>query len=88
MFQAMRSLYADFRMGRITAEQGKREKAEILNAYRRAADMQEIWDLVRRRKQTGEMAVSEYRKNPTIENADRAIDTLYGGVSRRKEIKS
>lgn len=83
LFQAMRHLYAEFGRGRITREAGKRERVQIMNAYRTAASMEKMWHIACQRYKTGEDAVSIYRKYPTIEHADRAIEALYGGVGRK-----
>ncbi|MCD8204978.1 MAG: hypothetical protein LUC16_04045 [Coprobacillus sp.] len=83
LFRMMQSLYADFRKGNITADQGKRQKMQIITAYQNATSSQRMWDDVRRRKMEGETFVNEYRKNPTIENADKAIDILYSDVRRK-----
>ena len=86
LFQAMRNLYSEFRRGRISQEAGKRERVQIMNNYRSASLMQEVWRGSLERIKRGELAVSEYRKNPTIENADKAIDILYGGVERKQNV--
>lgn len=83
LFQSMRHLYAEFGRGRLTQEAGKRERVQIMNAYRTAASMEKMWRTVCSRYQTGEAAVSVYRREPTIEHADCAIDALYGGVGRK-----
>ena len=82
LFQSMRSLYAEFRRGRLSQEAGRREKVQIMNSYRSAKHLEKAWRTSLDRYKRGELAVSEYRKNPTIENADKAIDMLYGGVGR------
>lgn len=86
LFQAMRNLYSEYRRGRISLETGKRERVQIMNNYRSARLMQEVWHTSLDRFKRGELAVSEYRKNPTIENADKAIDILYGGVGRKQNV--
>ncbi len=83
LFQSMRHLYAEYRCGRISQATGKRERVQIMNNYRTASAMQSIWVMSLERKKAAEMAVNEYRKNPTIENADRAIQILYGDVGRK-----
>lgn len=83
LFQSARNLYREYQCGKLSQEAGKRERVQIMNAYRTAASTQDMWHTVLQRKRDGETAVNEYRKHPTRENADRAIDALYGGVGRR-----
>ena len=87
LFQSMRSLYTEYRRGRLSQDAGKRERVQIMNSYRTARSMQKIWTEALERKKAAELAVDEYRKNPTIENADKAINLLYGGVRRKSREK-
>lgn len=88
LFQSMRHLYSEFRRGRISQGTGKRERVQIMNSYRTARSMQSIWAESLERKKDAESAVNEYRRNPTIENADKAINALYGGVGRKQHVKT
>lgn len=83
LFQSMRHLYAEYRRGRLSLDAGRRERVQIMNGYKAASSMQSIWLASLERKKAAELAVSKYRKNPTIENADQAINILYGGVGRK-----
>ena len=88
LFQAMRNLYREFQRGKISQEAGKRERVQLMNSYRTASSMQSIWAESLERKKDAESAVNKYRRNPTIENADKAINALYGGVGRKHHVKT
>ena len=84
MFLCLRTLYGQIRTGSIDRAMAIREKKKLLEEYRimrfqeeTRAHISDIWKRV-------EIAVSEYQKNPNVENADRVIEYLYGGVKRKE----
>lgn len=80
LYQAMALLYARYRLGSISREQAVVEKKKLLEEYRVyqfQEDMGKEW--VERIRLT-DMARAEYRKNPTIKNADKLIAILEGRV--------
>lgn len=82
LFQSFRALYDFAKSHGMTQEQGKREKAQILEAYRVSKFLEEVQEAdVRTRKQI-EIAAIAYRKNPSIEAADKLLEAIYGDVKR------
>lgn len=84
LYQSFRDLYDFARRSGMSPEQGKREKAQILEAYRinkfledLQEDTQELWKRI-------EIAASEYRKAPSVELADKLLEAIYGGVKRKE----
>lgn len=79
LFLCFRMLYAQLRQGIIDRETAIREKKKLLKeyeAYKFANQMGKQWVLVI--KDT-EIARAEYRKNRTIENADKLLVAIDGG---------
>ena len=83
LFQAFRNLYDYAKRVHMPAEQGRREKSEIMKAYeinRFLEDMEEK-DLQRWKRM--ELAAAEYAKNPCVETADKFYEAAYR-VKRKK----
>lgn len=81
-YQAMRNLYAAYRTGRVSDLQAMKEKKKIAGAWRRAREQREfsnrmtahtvnMWKKI-------EAAAADYRKNRTLETADRLFREIYG----------
>lgn len=83
MFQCLRLLYAQKRIGIITRSRAVAEKRKLLDRYRvmefEYGLMQSDISLRKNLEQT----ISEYRKCPTIENADRML-FAYDGAKRKE----
>ncbi len=77
LYQSFRNLY-DFaaRVG-MDQEQGKREKAQILSAYKINRFLEDLQENTNQMWKQIELASSEYRKNPSIENANRVLEAIY-----------
>lgn len=78
MFLALRSLYDNYRKGIVDRDTASREKNRLLIEYKSSI----LIDMVCRNwvdqiKQT-EMARSEYRKERTLENADKLLAAIDG----------
>lgn len=84
LYQSFRNLY-DF-AGRVgmAPEQGKREKAQILSAYKVNRFLEDLQESTNQMWKQIELASSEYRKNPSIENADKVLEVIYK-VKRRQD---
>lgn len=85
LYLCFRMLYAQLRMGIINRDTAIREKKKLLKeyeAYLYVDQMGKQW--VEIIKGT-EVARSEYRKNRTLENADRLLFAIDGGDYRKKE---
>ena len=76
-FLSFRNLYDFARRVGMTAEQGKREKSQIVEAYRINRFLEDIQEDTNRMWKQIEIAVCAYRKQPSIENADKLIDAMY-----------
>lgn len=81
-YLSFRNLY-DFaaRVG-MAREQGAREKAQIVDAYRINKALEELQDRTNRMWKRVEIAAAEYCKNPCVETADKFYTAIYG--ARRK----
>lgn len=85
LYQSFRNLY-DF-AGRVqmAPEQGRREKAQILAAFKINKFLEELQEETNQMWKNIELAASEYRKNPSIEAADKLLKAIYG-VERKKPL--
>jgi len=79
-YQTLAELAARYKKGAVSAEQAKRERAELDRAYamRLACDEAAKWMVDLRVKI--EIAHSKYRKDPTPENAKLLSDVIDGFV--------
>lgn len=84
LFQSFRDLYDFARRSGMSPEQGKREKAQILEAYRINKFLEELQESTQQMWSRIELAVAEYNKAPSVENADKLIQAIYR-VDRKKE---
>lgn len=75
LFQSFRSLYRS--ASSLTREQGRREKQEILKAYQVNQFLESMWEQSNDMWLRIEAASAEYRKQPSIENADKLLKAIY-----------
>jgi hypothetical protein len=79
LFLELRLLYDSYKRQLIDREQATREKVELLRVYEAhkiVDDCGKEWvDQIKRT----ELARAEYRKNKTIENANKLLDCVEGG---------
>lgn len=85
LYQSFRNLY-DF-AGRVqmAPEQGKREKAQILAAFKINKFLEELQEETNQMWKNIEFAASEYRKSPSVEAADKLLKAIYS-VERKKPL--
>lgn len=76
-FQELRNLYWFARQHGISGEQGKKEKERIKYAYMVNQFLEEMQERTNQMWKEIDIASSEYRKNPTIENADALLFAIY-----------
>jgi hypothetical protein len=79
LYFELRLLYDSYKKGIVSREQATQEKAELLRtheAHKIIYKMEKEW--VDQKKRT-ELARAAYRKNKTIENADKLIVCVEGG---------
>ena len=84
LFQSFRDLYDFARRSGMSPEQGKREKVQILEAYRINSFLEDLQESTQQMWRRIERAVAEYNKAPSVENADKLIQAIYR-VDRKKE---
>ena len=70
LFQSFRNLYDFAKRVGLSLEQGKREKSQIVEAYRINKFLEDLQESTNQMWARIEKAGAEYRKNPTVENAD------------------
>lgn len=78
LFILLRDLYDRFRSGKIEKEAARKEKMQYLGEYRgykQNWEMGQHWAHVLIK---ADLARAEYKKNPTIENANRLVAVLDG----------
>ena len=77
LYQSFRNLY-DF-AGRVgmAPEQGKREKAQILHAFKINKFLEDVQEETNQMWKRIEIASSEYALAPSIENADKLYQAIY-----------
>lgn len=77
-FLKFRYLYQYAKMVQMSGEQGRREKHEILKQYVVDAFNSDLMQATAERWKATELAHSEYRKNRSLENADKLSALLDG----------
>lgn len=83
LFLSFRDLYDFARRSGMSREQGTREKAQILEAYRINKFLEELQESTQQMWKRIETAASEYRKSPSVELADKLLEAIY--TVKRKE---
>ena len=83
LYLSFRNLYDFARRTQMAPEQGKREKAQILDAYRINKFLEELQESTNQMWKRIEIAASEYRKAPSILTADNLLQAIYR--TERKE---
>lgn len=90
LYLSLRSLYISYRLGGISREQGHAEKNKLLAEFEKRKKLADFAQ--RRNKHTVAMwkaierIKAAYRKNKSIENADKLVDAIEGKIHRWKEI--
>lgn len=89
MFYLLCNLYAAYRCGGMTAEEGARRKERILNNFwdRKKEDdfRKTMGEHYAELKKRIESAANAYAKNRTLENADKLYKALYGMEPTKEE---
>lgn len=83
LFLSFRDLYDFARRSGMSPEQGKREKAQILAAYKTNKFLEDLQEDTCQMWKRIEIAASEYRKAPSVELADKLLEAIY--TVKRKE---
>lgn len=82
-YQAVAALTARYTLGKIGAEQSKKEYAAIMSAYEQAAYRERLLAYHARLLADIELVHIRYRKERTVEAADELSDTLDGFLTRK-----
>lgn len=85
LYLSFRNLYDFAERSRMSPEQGRREKAQILEAYRINKFLEEIQEKTNRMWGNAEIAASAYCKSPSVETADALFRAIYGAGRRNYE---
>lgn len=83
-FLCFRNLYDFARRAGMSQEQGKREKSQIIEAYRINKALEELQESTSEMWKRIDIAACEYRKAPSVEKADRLMTAIYR-VERKKD---
>ena len=86
LYQSLRNLYWYARQSGVSREQGAMEKQRILDSYRVNKFLEDLQESTNRMWKQIDIASAEYRKNPSVENADRLMKAIYR-VERVKPVK-
>ena len=77
LFQAFRNLYDYAKRVQMTPAQGRREKHQILEAYRINQFLEEIQEKTNQMWQRIELTAAAYAKAPSVETADKLYEAIY-----------
>ena len=78
LFLCFRNLYAYAKKVHMPPEQGKKEKAQILDKYRRTKFGESVLEQNIEITKRLEMAAAAYVYNPCVETADKMYEAFYG----------
>ncbi len=78
LFLSLRLLYSYKRMGMVDKATAIREKRKLLEDYQHLKFQEDVQARMVETYKRAEIAACDYRKNPTIANADRLLEALYG----------
>ena len=77
LFQAFRNLYDYAKRVQMSPEQGRREKHEIMQAYKINRFLEEMQEKTNQMWMQIELTSAEYAKNPSVETADKLYEAIY-----------
>lgn len=77
LFQAFRNLYDYAKRVQMSPEQGRREKHEIMQAYKINRFLEEVEESTVQMWKRIEIAAANYAKSPSVENADKLYEAIY-----------
>lgn len=78
LYQGLALLYERYHLGHMDKETARKEKWALIESYERIRFDAQLWASHRTMWTEVAGVMADYRKNKTIENADRCFDTLYG----------
>ena len=77
LFQALRNLYSYAKRVQMSPEQGRREKQEIMQAYKINRFLEDVEESTVQMWKRIEIAAANYAKSPSVENADKLYEAIY-----------
>lgn len=77
LFQAFRNLYDYAKRVQMSPEQGRREKHEIMQAYKINRFLEEVEESTVQMWKRIEIAAANYVKSPCVEDADKLYEAIY-----------
>lgn len=77
LFQALRNLYSYAKRVQMPPEQGRREKHQIMEAYRINRFLEDMQEKTNQMWKQIELTSAEYAKNPSVETADKFYEAIY-----------
>lgn len=77
LFQAFRNLYDFAKRVGMSPEQGKREKSQIVEAWRINKFLEDLQESTNQMWRKLEIVAAEYRKTPSVETADEVMKVIY-----------
>lgn len=87
-YLSFRSLYDFAARVCMASEQGRREKAQIIDAHRLNKALEQLQESTNQMWKRIEIAAAEYAKHPSVETADKLYTAIYSvkrkGVSSEK----
>lgn len=83
-FLCFRNLYDFARRAGMSPEQGKREKSQIVEAYRINKFLEDLQESTNEMWKRIDIAAAEYRKSPSVEKADLLMKEIFR-VERKTE---
>lgn len=87
LFQALRNLYSYAKRVQMSPEQGRREKHQIMEAYRINRFLEDMQEKTNQMWKQIELTSAEYARNPSVETADKLYEAIYR-VKRKGERKN
>lgn len=78
LFLGLRLLHDSYKRNLIDRETATKEKSKLITEYQANVIMDNISLVLVAQLKRSELARAEYRKNRTLENADRVVDVLEG----------
>lgn len=77
LFQAFRNLYDYAKRSQMPMEQGRREKAQIMENYRINLFLEEQLEQTNKMWKAIELTSAAYAKDPSVETADKLYEAIY-----------
>ena len=77
LFHALRNLYSYAKRVQMSPEQGRREKHQIMEAYKINRFLEEMQEKTNQMWKQIELTSAEYANNPSVETADKLYEAIY-----------